>query len=135
MRPRIAQELTLLRSAYGEVDHVEQGGEDWFRLLHYSVPAGWKVAGQAIDEAPVAFLIKADYPSAAPYGFLMPSGIMFDEQTPGSTGNPPSPVPFGGEWTHFSWSVEDWSARGDPTQGSNLVAWCRSFRVRLLEGA
>lgn len=135
MRPRIERELALLHQVYGAVDHLEEAGEDWFRLPRYVVPPGWQLGGKNIDHLPVAFLIKADYPGAAPYGFLLPRGVSFGSAAPKNTGDPPKPVPFPGEWLHFSWSVENWAATDDVNKGSNLVAWCRSFAVRLKEGA
>ena len=135
MRPRIAQEFDLLKLVYSEVEHIEEAGEDWFRLPRYPVPHGWQIGKLAVETAPVAFLVKANYPGAAPYGFLMPAGITFEGASPGSTGNPPNPVPFPGKWLHFSWSVSNWAAGSNASQGSNLVAWCRSFRIRLKEGA
>ena len=134
MRARIDEELALLRQVYGEVGHVEQAGEDWFHLPRYAVPVGWRIGGEAVDHLPVAFLIKGDYPGAAPYGFLLPKGVNFGGTLPNNTGDPPKAVPFPGEWLHFSWSVENWAATSDVRKGSNLVAWCRSFAVRLKEG-
>ncbi len=135
MRPRIAQELDLLKRVYGDLEHIEAEGEDWICLPRYPVPKGWQINGQTVRSTPIAFLVKADYPGVAPYGFLMPAGIAFEGCPPGSTGDPPKPVPFPGDWLHFSWSVENWAASSNACQGSNLIAWCRSFRVRLKEGA
>jgi hypothetical protein len=135
MRPRIEQELVLLRQMYGEVEHVEEAGEDWFRLPRYTAPAGWRIGETAAQELSIAFLIKADYPGAPPYGFLAPEGINFGGTGPNNTGDPPKPVPFPGDWIHFSWSVDNWAATGEVCKGSNLLAWCRSFAVRLREGA
>lgn len=135
MRPRIEQELTLLRQVYDEVEHAEEAGEDWFQLPRFAIPPGWQNGGKSVDQMPVAFLIKGDYPGAAPYGFLTPKGVTFKDAEPKNTGKPPKPVPFPGEWLHFSWSVENWAATVDVKKESNLVAWCRSFAVRLKEGA
>ncbi len=135
MRPRIKQELELLRRVYGAVGHAEQDGEDWFHLPVYPVPKGVRLGNKSVDQIPVAFPIKADYPGKEPYGFLTPKNINFNGATPNNTGEPPKPVPFPGEWIHFSWTVENWVAGADAAKGSNLVAWCRSFGVRLKEGA
>lgn len=135
MRPRIEQEMALLRQVYGEVGHVDEAGEDWFHLPHYPMPPGWHLGDKAVEDQPLAFLIKADYPGAAPYGFLTPKALNFNGTAPNETGDPPKPVPFPGEWVHFSWTVENWAAAGEVTKGSNLLAWCRSFAVRLREGA
>lgn len=134
IRSRIEQELALLREAYGEVEHREEAGEDWFRLPRCSIPPGWRIGESPVDELPIAFLVKADYPGSAPYGFLAPAGLNFKGAAPNNTGAPPKPPPFPGDWIHFSWSVENWAATGDVRKGSNLLAWCRSFTVRLKEG-
>ena len=93
MRPRIEQELELLRQVYGEVGHAEDAGEDWFYLPRYVVPAGWQLDGKAAEHLPVAFLIKADYPAAAPYGFLTPNGLNFNGVPPKTRVSHPSGYP------------------------------------------
>ena len=135
MRPRLAQELALLRQVYDDVQHIEEAGEDWICLPGYPMPNGWQIGGRTTRTAAVAILVKADYPGVAPYGFLMPSGIAFEGISPGSTGDPPKKVPFPGEWLHFSWSAEKWAPSSSVSNGSNLVDWCGSFSVRLKEGA
>jgi hypothetical protein len=135
MRSRIEQELALLRQTYGEVEHTELAGEDWFRLPRYPLPPGWRLGETTIEQIPLIFLIKADYPGAPPYGFLAPLGLNFNGNAPGSTGGPPKPSPFAGDWMHFSWSVESWAATADVNKGSNLRSWCRSFGERFKEGA
>jgi hypothetical protein len=135
MRPRIDEELTLLREVYADVAHAEEAGEDWFYLPRYAVPAGCCVGDKSVDHLAIAFLVKADYPGAPPYGFLAPKGLNFSGAVPNNVGDPPKPVPFPGEWIHFSWTVENWATTSDVRKGSNLLAWCRSFAVRLKEGA
>ncbi len=136
MRARIEDELRLLRAVYGAVEHTEAGGEDWFRIPSYRIPAGWLLNGKPVSEIPIVFLIKADYPGGAPYGFLTPAGLTFGGNAPQSTGPPPKPVPIPGDWLHFSWQPESgWKPNNDPTKGSNLVSWARSFAARLREGA
>lgn len=134
MRLRIEQELALLCEVYSNVEHVEDGGEDWFKVPSYAIPAGWRIGEQTAEKVPVAFLIKADYPGAAPYGFLTPSGLNFDGKAPQNVGGPPKPLPFAGDWLHFSWTVQNWEASTEVHRGSSLVSWCRSFAVRLKEG-
>ena len=136
MRTRIEQELNLLRSVYGAVEHTEAGGEDWFHIPAYGVPEGWLLNSDLVTEMPVVFLIKADYPGGPPYGFLMPANLTFGGNAPNNTGGPPKPVPFPGNWIHFSWQPESgWQPTANPTKGSNLVSWARSFAARLREGA
>jgi len=135
MRARIEQELALLREHYPDVEHKELDGEDWFRLPRYGFPPGWQVGQTAIEESEIAFQVKADYPGAPPYGFLVPTNLNFKGAAPTNTGAPPKQPPFAGNWLHFSWSVDDWSAKADGRKGSNLLAWSRSFSQRLKEGA
>jgi hypothetical protein len=134
MRLRIEQEFALLREAYGEVEHAEAAGEDWFRLPRYPVPTGWCIGETAVDAVPAVFLAKGDYPGSPPYGFLAPAGLNFNGTAPTNTGGPPKPPPFDGEWLHFSWTPENWAATADVRKGSNLLAWCRSFTERFKEG-
>jgi hypothetical protein len=134
MRARIEAELALLRGVYGDVEHKEEGGEDWFRVPSYATPEGWLLNAVRAAVVPVAFLIKGDYPGAAPYGFLMPAGLTFNGAAPQNTAGPPKQVPFAGSWLHFSWTAEDWRPASEAGKGSNLVSWCRSFAGRLREG-
>ena len=136
MRARIEQELALLRATFAAVDHAEAGGEDWFHIPSYGIPDGWLLNGQGVTKIPVAFLIKADHPGGQPYGFLTPAGLTFRGKAPQNTGAPPKPVPFEGNWLHFSWQPEaGWHPSVDLAKGSNLVSWARSFAARLREGA
>ncbi len=135
MRPRIEQELALLRQHYGEIEHTEVAGDDWFKLPRYCLPPGWRIGDEAVEEVPIAFFVTAAHPEPAPYGFLVPSGLNFNGAAPGSTRKPPKPPPFEGDWLHFSWSVENWAATNDAQKGSNLLAWCRGFATRFKEGA
>lgn len=135
MRPRITEEWALLRQHFGEVEHAEAAGEDWFKLPRYPLPSGWSIGGAAVEEVPIVFLVTAGHPGAPPYGFLAPAGLNFKGAAPGNTGPAPKPPPFAGEWMHFSWSVEDWAATGDIRKGSNLLAWARGFAQRFAEGA
>jgi len=117
MRPRIEQELALLRQHYGAVEHLEVVGEDWFKLPRYALPPGWRIGEKDMAEVSVSFLITAAHPGAAPYGFLAPAGLTFNGAAPGNTGGPPKPPPFAGEWMHFSWSPETWAATADVNKG------------------
>ena len=51
MRPRIAQELNLLRRVYSDLEHIEEAGEDWIFLPGYPVPKGWQIGGLAVKLA------------------------------------------------------------------------------------
>lgn len=134
MRARIEQELTLLRERYPEIEHKEHAGEDWFRLPRYPFPAGWRINGDPVAEAAIVFKIVAAYPSGEPYGFAAPAGINFNGKPPTNAGSPVN-YPFEGSWQHFSWAPDGWAPTSDARNGSNLVAWVRSFTRRLEEGA
>ena len=135
MRLRIAADLARLLEAYGEVEHLEANGEDWFKIPSFPLPKGWLVDGVRRAHVPVAFPVKADYPGASPYGFLTPSGLSFDGAAPDNTGAATSSVPFAGDWMFFSWHCEDWPACSESGAGPDLVSWSRSFANRLSEGA
>ena len=135
MRPRIEQELALLRQHYGEVEHVEVAGDDWFMLPRYLLPPGWRIKDVSVEHIPVVFLVGPGHPGALPYGFMGPEGINFNGAPPTNIGGPPKPPPFAGAWTHFSWSVDDWAVTADIARGSNLLSWARGFAQRFREGA
>jgi len=134
MRLRIEQELALLRERFPDIEHLEHGGEDWFRLPAYAFPPGWGIKDEPISEAPVVFKVVATYPTGEPYGFAAPAGINFRGKPPQNTGSPIA-YPFAGEWQHFSWSPDGWHPTSDVEKGANLLAWVRSFAQRLKEGA
>lgn len=134
MRPRLEQELALLRKYYPDIEHREQGGEDWFRIPRFAFPAGWQIGEKPAEKEPVVFKIVASYPAGEPYGFAAPTGINFKGIAPKDTGSAISP-PFDGSWQHFSWAPDGWTPSADAAAGSNLLAWVRSFTQRLKEGA
>lgn len=134
MRPRIAEELALLRERHEGVDHKEQAGEDWFKIPRYPFPPGWRIGNEPIEHAPIVFKIGAAYPTGEPYGFLAPAGINYKGSPPGNPGSSVAP-PFEGSWQHFSWAPDGWAPTTEVRKGSNLLAWVRSFTHRLKEGA
>jgi len=135
MRPRIEQELVLLRRHFPGAEHTELNGDDWFRLPGYSVPPGWRIGETDVDRLDVVFHVTVAHPGATPYGFQAPAGLNFKGAQPGNTGAPPKAPPFAGAWVHFSWSVDDWAPNADPGKGSNLLAWAHGFANRFREGA
>lgn len=135
MRPRIEQELELLRRHWDHVEHREAAGEDWFLLPRYPLPSGWQLGAEAVEIIPVAFLVPVAYPGSAPYAFLAPAGLNYRGTAPGNTGGSAKNPPFEGTWMQFSWTAKDWKATSDVHKGSNLLAWSRSFGNRFREGA
>jgi hypothetical protein len=135
MRPRIEQELALLRQYYADIEHLEASGEDWFKIPRYPFPPGWRIGNDPIVTAPVVFKVTAAHPGAEPYAFLTPAGINFNGMSPNSAG-PSNTPPFTGSWHQFSWSPDStWAPTNDVHRGSNLLVWVRSFLQRLKEGA
>jgi hypothetical protein len=134
MRPRIEQELALLRQFYSDLEHVFKESEDWFLLPDFPMLPGWRIGENETSQAPLCFQISAGYPSAQPYGFLLPAGINFQGTAPGNSTASNAP-PFSGSWQQFSWQPETWFPTGDVRKGSNLLVWVRSFTIRLREGA
>lgn len=134
MRARLAEELAHLRDFFPAVEHMEHGGVDWFRVPKYRFPAGWRLGDKEVDSAPIVFKLVATYPAGEPYGFAAPAGINFRGISPNNPGSPVSP-PYPGDWQHFSWAPEGWNPSANPREGSNLLAWVRSFARRLAEGA
>lgn len=136
MRPRIVEELQLLSRYYPDIQHAESAGDDWFCVLKYAFPDGWRISENPIEIAPVVFRATAAYPTSEPYGFLVPAKANYRGSSPGNSGSPPVPVPFGGEWLHLSWAPDgSWAPTAVLEGGSNLLHWVRSFRLRLNEGA
>jgi hypothetical protein len=135
MRPRIAEELQLLRETFGKVDQAEADGADWFRIRRYGFPSGWTKDGVQIGSAEVLLKADAAYPTNEPYAFWAPSGLRFNEQVPNNVGEVGNPA-FEGQWTQFSWAPDEgtWRPGSTVKSGSNLTDWAKSFAKRLAQG-
>ena len=134
MRPRIGEELALLRQFYPDVQHAAPATDDWFLLPRYALPPGWRIGEAEVSASALCFSVGGGYPQAAPYAFLLPAGINFRGTAPGNTTTSTN-SPFAGAWLQFSWSAESWFPQSDARKGSNLLVWVRSFADRLKEGA
>ena len=134
MRARLAEEVAHAREFYPDLEHIEHSAVDWFRVPTYRVPPGWRIGEKDINSAPIVFKLVSTYPQGEPYGFAAPLGINFNDQSPQNPGSAVSP-PFEGNWQHFSWAPDGWHPSAKPREGSNLLAWIRSFAQRLAEGA
>jgi hypothetical protein len=129
MEARIEQELRLLCTRWPELNYDTAGR--WIYLPEYPLPAGWN---RTVTD--IAFQIQVNHPGAAPYGFLTPSGLLYNGNGPTNyQDTAPTQPPFPGPWGLFSWSPEDWQPHADITAGSNLFTWTQSFTRRFLEGA
>ena len=130
MNERIEAELALVQQRFPEVEYLDEGC--WFRVLSYQLPEGWN-----LSETDVAFQIAQGYPGQPPYGFYVPSGILFQGNQPNNYTEPVSnQPPFGGTWGQFSWAPADgqWKPAADVHQGSNLLNWVNGFAGRFRDG-
>lgn len=126
MKSRLEQELELLQHHYGEVDLDPVSG--WFHIRAYPVPPPCQPT-----PGPVAFQVSPAFPGANPYGFAVPASLRFDGKA-FPANQPPSRLPFPGEWSFLSWQPENWMPTADLLTGSNLWGWARGFATRLREG-
>jgi hypothetical protein len=134
MRPRIAQELALLRQFHPDLEHAGTDAGDWFLIPRFPAQAGWRLGTSDVTETRICFFVGSGYPSAQPYAFSVPAEMNFKGAPPNNSAAAAAP-PFGGSWLQLSWSPETWFPEADVRKGSNLLAWVRSFTERLKEGA
>lgn len=126
MTDRIQLELELIRTCFPHVGYREKGR--WVRIPRYDIRAGvWDV-----DHVEVCFRIPGEYPGRSPYGFY----VRPDLRIPGTGALPenytsPAHTPFGPRWGMFSWWFDEWAPTADPTTGSSLLNFVRSFAQRL----
>jgi len=129
---RIEKELTILRTFYPKVTYIKEG--QWILIEDYSIPPGllWNR-----EKTNVCFQILVGYPGTPPYGFFVPSGILYDGKSPKNyQESPNNKPPFPSEaWGFFSWAHDsDWKATDNPHSGSNLLSFARSFKDRFSQG-
>ena len=130
MEERIESELALIQQRFPDVEYREDGC--WFRVPSYPLTEGWNRA-----ETDVVFQVAQGYPGQPPYGFYVPSGILFQGNLPNNYTEPvSSQPPFGGTWGHFSWAPVEgqWRPTADILQGSNLLNWIAGFADRFKDG-
>ena len=125
---RINEELALLRRHYDAVEYFETSDIHWFRVEAVRTAPSW-----SSDTTAVAFSVTQGYPGAEPYGFYVPTELMYGGQPPNEHSAQCQP-PFSGTWRFLSWSPENWRQSADVTAGSNLWGWVRSFVKRFEEG-
>ena len=133
MTDRISQELALLRSHYQEVEYFEEG--QWVMIRNYLVPSELQWNKEKVD---VCFQIPTGYPGCPPYGFYVPSNLLFEDSPPKNNYNlnPPVRPPFEHTWGFFSWINDStWRATADLVSCSNLTNFVRTFADRLKQGA
>ncbi len=131
MNDRIEKELALLKAFYPKVKYHSDG--HWVLIEDYPIPSGspWNH-----EKTNVCFQIPVAYPGAPPYGFYVPSGMLYHGETPLNYREPANnKPPFSGTWGVFSWAQgSGWHPTDNPDTGSNLLGFVRTFRNRFLEG-
>jgi hypothetical protein len=125
MNERVEAEVELVQSRYPDLEFREEDG--WARIPAYAIPPGWQV-----EIAEVAFLFPAGLPAQKPYGFWVRPPLELPDGGAPSNATPGPENPFGTGWQQFSWDV-DWAPGAEPTSGTNMLDWVRSFAQRLRE--
>jgi hypothetical protein len=129
MTDRVEEELALLRSAYPDLEHLQDGDVHWVRIPSYAVPEGWSE-----EEVEVAVQIPAS-PGQAPYAFRVRPGLQLVGSGQVNNYTYPVTTPWGDDWGQFSWSPVEWVPKMDIRAGANMLNFVRSFADRLREGA
>ena len=99
---RIEEELEILQRFYSKVEYVKEGR--WVLIEDYPIPPDLKWNRVRTK---VCFQIPMGYLGTPPYGFYVPSGILYDGSTPNNYKEPAdNSPPFPGGWGIFSWTHE-----------------------------
>jgi len=132
LNARIEKELEVLRSFYPKAAYVDNG--QWVLIEDYTIPSNLAWNRQ---NTKICFQVPTAYPGTPPYGFYVPSGILYNSKTPKSYQEPAkNKPPFPPDvWGFFSWTQESgWKATDDPYTGSNLLGFVATFNDRFREG-
>lgn len=129
MNERNSQELEILRHDYPKLEFREEGS--WIYIPDYKLPEGiWNR-----DLTAVCFQIPLAYPGEAPYAFYIENSLVTRDTSESMASSDVATTPYAGEWRKISWAHnESWRATDNPTTGSNLLGFARSFRARFTEG-
>ena len=131
MTERVKAESKLLKVSGYITENDEEG--EWILIKDYPIPeeSSWNRV-----KTDICFQILAEYPGAPPYGFYVPSGILYNGQRPNNYTEPSNnKPPFSGDWGFFSWKMNSgWFATDDLVSGSNLLNFVRTFSERFNEG-
>ncbi len=125
---RLAAELELLRTVFGDLEVRADAGRTWVRLPSYTVPPGWSAT-----TVEVAFCFPTEV-GQPPYAFYVrPPLTLASGATPGNH-TATATTPWGSDFAQFSWSpLEPWTPRTDVRVGANMLNFALSFAARLAE--
>lgn len=126
MDDRLSLEMAILRRRY---PRARLEGR-WALVPDYQLPVGWSAT--AIN---TAFNVPDAYPGAGLYGIYVPSGLLFNGQSPSNFADPAATQPpFEGKWAIFSWQAEQWFPKATPEAGHSFLTWVDGFAKRFREG-
>jgi hypothetical protein len=126
MSERLEQELALVRSAYPDLEFVEDGL--WARVPAYPLPPGW-----GPETAEIAFQFRRDSIAEEPYGFWVRPPLKLGDGADPTNSSGPVATAFGDGFQQFSWAPDGWAPAADLRCGTNMLDWIRSFARRLAE--
>jgi hypothetical protein len=122
---RLEQELSLLRTAYPDLEYRLVDGVHWVRIPKYPVAEGWSV--RAVE---IAFQIPAQA-GQAPYAFFVRPPLQLANGGDPTNYTQTAATPWGSDFAQFSWSpVEQWIPKADIREGANMLNFARSFADR-----
>jgi hypothetical protein len=122
---RLKEELTLLRTAYPDLEDRSVDGVHWGRIPRYAVPDGWSM--QAIE---IVFQFPAQA-GQAPYAFYVRPALLLANGNQATNYTPTAVTPWGDDFAQFSWSpVEPWVPKANIGEGANMLNFVRSFADR-----
>lgn len=131
MNDWVEANLSLLRTAYTDIETKLVDGGVWVRIRRYPLPSEvW--CQTSVD---VAFRIPATA-GEAPYGFWVHPPLTPASPGPISNYSCPAPAPWGDDWGQFSFApAEPWQPKADVRSGPNVLNFALGIADRLREGA
>lgn len=127
MLERRMEEIELVRSKHGEVEHGPD--LDWVLIRHFSLPAGWSK-----EHTDLLILIRPGYPTTPPDNFLVDNDLrLANGELPGNAS--PDQSHLGRQWLQFSFHVEatEWKPSSSLLDGHNLLSFLLGVETRLEE--
>jgi len=126
MTDRLAQEIALVRTAFTDLEFLQDGL--WARVPAYPLPEGW-----GRESAEIAFQFRRDSIAEEPYGFWLRPPLSVPGGGAPTNSSGPVATGFGEGYQQFSWAPDSWEPAHDLRCGTNMLNWVRSFGKRLAE--
>jgi hypothetical protein len=122
---RRKQEIDLLRTKYGELEHGPN--LNWILFKKFSLPSGWNR-----QTTEVLVLIPAGYPTTPPDNFYVRNGLRPASGGPLRNYSENQNV-LGGSWAMFSFHTQGWNPSHDLRDGDSLLTFMIGVERRLQE--